>query len=64
MVLDVQPLQPGFPSRQGQMGLRLLGEREEADRVLLDYLVDVNAPAIVRHARPLLPGGAILLRAV
>ena len=35
-----------------------------ADRVLLDYLFDVNAPAVVRHERQLVPGGAILLRAV
>jgi hypothetical protein len=35
-----------------------------ADRVLLDYLFDVNAPDMVRHERHLLPGGAILLRAV
>jgi hypothetical protein len=30
----------------------------------LNYLFDVNAPAIVRHERRLLRGGTVLLRAV
>src|SRR5205085_1467509 len=35
-----------------------------ADRVLLDYLFDVNAPAMVRQERRLLRCGTVLLRAV
>jgi hypothetical protein len=49
---------------QGRYVARCAHAHLLADRVLLDYLFDVNAPAMVRHDRQLLPGGAILLRAV
>jgi hypothetical protein len=49
---------------QGRYMARCAHAHLVADRVLLDYLFDVNAPAVVRHERHLLPGGAILLRAV
>jgi hypothetical protein len=49
---------------QGRYMARCAHAHLVADRVLLDYLFDVNVPAVVRHERHLLPGGAILLRAV
>jgi hypothetical protein len=49
---------------QGRYMARCAHAHLVADRVLLDYLFDVNAPAQVRHERHLLPGGAILLRAM
>jgi hypothetical protein len=49
---------------QGRYMARCAHAHLVADRVLLDYLFDVNAPDMVRHERHLLPGGAILLRAV
>jgi hypothetical protein len=49
---------------QGRYMARCAHAHLVADRVLLDYLFDVNAPAIVQHERWPLPGGAVLLRAV
>jgi hypothetical protein len=49
---------------QGRYMARCAHAHLVADRVLLDYLFDVNAPAIVRHDRGLLQGGTVLLRAV
>jgi hypothetical protein len=49
---------------QGRHMARCAHAHLVADRVLLDYLFDANAPAIVRHERRLLRGGTVLLRAV
>ena len=48
---------------QGRYMARCAHAHLVADRVLLDYLFDVNAPDMVRHERRLLQGG-VLLRAV